>query len=116
MICTFDSSHAVFRKAFEERFGWEVIHVFSGPPRIGFTWRHWGKFTGTYKECKGNGEIIEMPGFTVGTVNDDLKLTRVENYYKPEDFLKCLEGKMSCDEQAQGKNLFGSGCPFHKSQ
>ena len=112
---TFDSSQDLFRNAFEEGFGWELLEVFSGPPKVAFLWRHWGKFTGEYKGRKGDGEVIEMYGFTVVTVNDDFKLTRVEIYFKPEGFLRCLEGKVSPDDEFQGKSLFGSCCPIHNA-
>ena len=112
---TFESSQALFRNAFEDGFGWEVLKIFSGPPKIAFTWRHWGKFTGEYKGRKGDGKILEMYGFCVAEVNADLKLTRVEVYFKPEGLLKCLEGKMSPSEVFQGKAFFGSCCPIHKT-
>ena len=34
-------------------FPWEVLEVFTGPPVVAFTWRHWGHFTGEYKGNKG---------------------------------------------------------------
>lgn len=111
---TFESSQGLFRNAFVKGFGWELLQVFSGPPKVGFTWRHWGEFTGEYKGRKGDGRIIEMYGFSVATVNEDLKLTRVEVYFKPEGMLKCFEGQMSSSELFQGKALFGSCCPIHK--
>ncbi len=111
---TFESSQDLFRNAFVKGFGWELLQVFSGPPKVAFTWRHWGEFTGEYKGRKGDGSVIEMYGFSVATVNDDLKLTRMEVYYKPEGLLKCLEGQMSPSEVFQGKAFFGSCCPIHK--
>jgi hypothetical protein len=38
------SSHDAFHDAFAA-FPWEVLDVFSGPPKVAFTWRHWAEFT-----------------------------------------------------------------------
>ena len=27
-------------------FPWELLEVFSGPPKVAFTWRHWGELLG----------------------------------------------------------------------
>ena len=45
----FEISHEIFRDAFSEGFPWEVLKVLRGPPEVIFTWRHWGKFVGTYR-------------------------------------------------------------------
>merc|ERR1719451_238049 len=42
---TSHETHETFRGAFAA-FPWEVLKVFSGPPRVAFSWRHWGHFTG----------------------------------------------------------------------
>ena len=66
---SFESSHHVFQGAFPDGFPWEVLDVFSGPPKVAFTWRHWGTFTGSYEGQRGKGEVIELYGFTVATVD-----------------------------------------------
>ena len=111
---TFESSHELFRKAFVGGFPWEVLEVFSKPPKIAFVWRHWGTFNGEYKGRKGTGEVIELYGFTIGTVTDDLKLIKVEIFYKPEGFLRALEGEISPSELLKGKAFLGSCCPIHQ--
>eukprot|EP00057_Strongylocentrotus_purpuratus_P000867 XP_001185320.1 PREDICTED: pathogen-related protein-like [Strongylocentrotus purpuratus] len=113
---TFETSHKVFRGAFEDGFPWEVLEVFSGPPKVAFTWRHWGTFTGTYEEQKGSGEVIEMYGFLIATVNDELKIQKLEVFVKTDGFLEALQGKLDPKELARGKDFIGSGCPFMQSQ
>jgi hypothetical protein len=54
---SFEESHSLFRNCFTAGFPWEVLKVLSGPPHVVFTWRHWGKNTGTYRGRKGNGEV-----------------------------------------------------------
>lgn len=113
---TFETSHKVFRGAFEDGFPWEVLEVFSGPPKVAFTWRHWGTFTGTYEEQKGSGEVIEMYGFLIATVNDELKIQKLEVFVKTDGFLEALQGTLDPKELARGKDFIGSGCPFMQSQ
>lgn len=113
---TFESSHATFCKAFTEGFPWEVLEVFSGPPKVAFTWRHWGVFNGEYKGRVGNKESIELYGFAIATVTEDLKIKKVEVFYKPEGFLKALEGKLSPSELLKGKPILGSCCPIHQEK
>lgn len=110
---SFESSHKTFRSAFVDGFAWEVLKVFSGPPKVAFMWRHWGAFTGEYKGRKGNGEVIEMYGFTIANVTDDLKITKLEVYFDPEGFLQALEGKLPPSELQKGKFMLGPCCPIY---
>ena len=112
---TFESSQVLFRSAFTEGFAWEVLEVFSGPPKVALTWRHWGRFSGEYKDRKGTGEMMEMYGFLIATVNEELQLTEIEVYFRPEGLLKVLDGKRSPSENLQGKALFGACCPLHQA-
>ena len=89
---TFDSSHDLFRNAFKNGFPLEVPQVFTGPPKVTFSWRHWGVFNGVYRERIGDNEKYEMFGFCEVTVTEQLKIQSIEVYYKPEEFLKALEG------------------------
>ncbi|CAE7506749.1 unnamed protein product [Symbiodinium sp. CCMP2592] len=84
--CSWDKSHEVFHHAFAA-FPWEVLECFSPPPRVSFSWRHWGNFTGTYEGHQGHGELIEMYGFAVAEVDDKLRLIDVDIYYKADSFL-----------------------------
>jgi hypothetical protein len=112
----FDSSHALFRNTFTDGFPWEVLQVFSGPPKVAFSWRHWAKFTGEYRGRKGTNEIIEMYGLAVVVVNQKLKIQNIEIFYKPEEFLEVLEGKRDENDLRHAKTIMGPGCPFMKQQ
>lgn len=112
---TFESSHGLFRKAMPKGFPWEVVQVFSGPPKVAFSWRHWGTFDGQYKDIKGEGQPIEFYGFAIATVNAELKITRVEVYTKYEGFLRAFQGNASQEEKVRGHELVGSGCPINHS-
>lgn len=74
----FDSSHHLFRDAFQHSFPWEVLDVFTGPPVLVFSWRHWGEFVGDYKGNKGEGQLLEMTGFACVSVTEELKITQIK--------------------------------------
>mmetsp|Transcript_33773 Transcript_33773/g.81877 ORF Transcript_33773/g.81877 Transcript_33773/m.81877 type:complete len:177 (+) Transcript_33773:529-1059(+) len=107
---TWEESHDKFHAAFAA-FPWEVLEVFSGPPKVAFTWRHWGTFTGEYDGNKGEGQLVEMFGFGTAVVNDKLQLKDVEIYYNAEQFINVLRGeKKPEDVNANWKS--NTGCPF----
>ncbi|GET36885.1 SnoaL-like polyketide cyclase [Microseira wollei] len=105
----FESSYSLFVNALPQGFVWEVIEVFSGPPNVTFKWRHWGNFTGKYKEYEPTGETIEIVGMSVARVSEDLKIESVEHFFDTNAFLeKLTAGK----KLATGEKL-ETGCPFH---
>lgn len=104
---SWEATHHSFKEAFAA-FPWEVLKVFSGPPLVGFSWRHWADFTGKYKGNKGNGERLNLYGFATASVNDDLQLETVNIYYNPEEFLEVLEGKKPAAVLEKAKSVFGN--------
>ncbi len=96
---TFESSGKLFHSAFPNGFLWEVIEVLSGPPKVMFKWRHWGTFTGPYKEYAPTGETVEICGVTIAEVTEDLKIVSMEHFFDNSAFLSDLT----------------KGCPFHKN-
>lgn len=111
---TWEQSHHMFHDAFAA-FPWELLEVFSGPPKVAFSWRHWAHFTGAYndKEGKheGNGELVELFGFGVAEVNDKLQLIDVEIYYDADSFLEVMQGKRPASDLARANTCMPSGCP-----
>ena len=91
---TFESSHKTFRGAFPDGFPWELLEVFSGPPKVAFSWRHWATFNGSYKDRKGQGEMVELFGFTIATLSADMKIKKLEIYQKFDKFLQELQGTL----------------------
>lgn len=43
----FSTSHQTFKRMMPT-FAWEVLEVYSGPPRVAFRWRHWGTMKNDY--------------------------------------------------------------------
>lgn len=111
----FDSSHHTFSTAFNEGFPWECLAVFSGPPAVVFSWRHWANFTGVYKcpqtgvDHHGEGELVEMFGLGRVTVDANLKICKIEIFYKPDEFLEVLQGVRDPGDLSQGNSLLGPG-------
>lgn len=106
---TFESSHGRFRYAFVEGFPWEVLEVFSGPPVVAFSWRHWAVFSGEYQGNKGDGQTVTMTGF--GTILlENMKVSKIDIYYKPDEFFEVLLGKRKVQEL--GETGAAHGCPL----
>jgi len=89
----------------------QVLEVFSGPPTVAFSWRHWANYTGTNEGHQGQGELVELFGFGVATVNDKLQLVDVDIYYKADEFLEVMHGKRPASDLAKAKCVMGPRCP-----
>ncbi len=87
---TFESSYNLFHTAFPQGFHWELIEVLAGPPNVIFKWRHWGTFTGAFKEHQPTGETIEIVGISLAKVTEDLKMESVEHFFDTNKFLTQL--------------------------
>ena len=85
----FEKSNKYFNSKFRTGFAWEVKKVFSGPPKVVFSWRHWAHM-GTKslsEEMQGKGKLIELEGFTRANFSDDGKLRDIEVFFDQEKFL-----------------------------
>ena len=71
-----------------------------------------GPFKGEFNGRKGQGENIELYGFTVATLSDNGKIVNVEAYAKMDPFLQALQGELAPSEIEKGKGLLGSCCPI----
>jgi hypothetical protein len=116
----FESSHHIFRDAFPGGFAWELLDLFSGPPKVGFSWRHWGKFEGSFKGNQGHGETLDMYGFGLVAVDANLKILSIEIFYRPEPFLEAMQGTIPISALENGRGGFPdffaaanvNSCPF----
>lgn len=87
---TFESSYNLFHTAFPDGFHWELVEVLSGPPNVVFKWRHWGNFSGPYKDYQSTGEMVEIVGLSIAKVTEDLKIESVEHFFDTHEFLAKL--------------------------
>mmetsp|Transcript_23501 Transcript_23501/g.32962 ORF Transcript_23501/g.32962 Transcript_23501/m.32962 type:complete len:223 (+) Transcript_23501:272-940(+) len=85
----FEESNEYFQKKFKTGFAWEVEKVFSGPPKVCFSWRHWAHLEteSLEEEQNGKGKLIELKGFTRANVTDEGKMMDIEVYFDQEKFL-----------------------------
>ena len=104
----FETSHDLFRNAFQKGFPWEVLRVFSGPPEVLLSWRHWGEFVGEYRGNEGRGETIEMYGLLRITLNEEMKIKLLEVFYDPDTFIEVMEGRRSPKELKDGVSILGN--------
>ncbi|MBE9010547.1 SnoaL-like polyketide cyclase [Pseudanabaenaceae cyanobacterium LEGE 13415] len=109
----FETSANLFHTAFPKGFVWELIEVLSGPPHVTFKWRHWGTFTGRYKDFEPTGETVEIVGLSIARVSDDLKIESLEHYFDTNAFLEKLTQGGKAQRNGQVK---ASGCPFHNAE
>ncbi|KAK3304778.1 uncharacterized protein B0T15DRAFT_537571 [Chaetomium strumarium] len=104
MRSSFDDSHKTFKRMMPS-FAWEVLEVYSGPPKVAFRWRHWGvmkeDYTGVNSKgekvtIKAHGGPIEIEGVTVGEVNDQLQLRKVDVFFDPMQLFRQMvpDGEM----------------------
>ncbi|KZF23613.1 hypothetical protein L228DRAFT_120694 [Xylona heveae TC161] len=92
----FTTSHKTFKRMMPT-FAWEVLEVYSGPPRVAFKWRHWGTMKNDYVgfnnkgekvTVKAHGGPIDIEGITVAKVTDDLKVQNLETWFDPMDMFR----------------------------
>lgn len=86
----FDSSYQLFHNAFPEGFHWELLEVVAPPPNVVFKWRHWGNFKGNYKDFSPTGKMIEIIGLSIASLDENLKIEKVEHYFDTGEFLQAL--------------------------
>jgi len=90
-----EEANSFWSNVFTEGFAWECLEVYSGPPKVVFKWRHFGKYSGSYQDKEGNkykgdGRMFELLGTCVATVNANAKIEELEIFYNPDDMINPL--------------------------
>ena len=52
-------------------------------------------------------DTVEMFGLLRATVNEELKIQKLEVFYDPDTFLGVLEGSIEKERSSQGRNVSG---------
>jgi hypothetical protein len=96
---SFEESHLAFKRSLGEGFAWEVLEVYSGPPSVTFTWRHFGRMT-DYFSCPGlsgivykvdpTNRMIKLFGMCKATVNDQFQIQDLQVFYDPNQLFTQL--------------------------
>ena len=95
----FEESHVAFKRSFGEGFAWEVLEVYSGPPTVTFSWRHFGRMT-DYFSCRGlsglvykvdpTNKMIKLFGMCKVTVNEQYQIQDLQIFYDPNQLFAQL--------------------------
>ena len=68
---------------------------------------------GKFQENVGHDEQLEMYGLARVTVNEELKIQKIEVFYDPETFIKACEGRLKPTELKGARSLIGdTDCPY----
>jgi hypothetical protein len=96
---SFEESHLAFKRSLGEGFAWEVLEVYSGPPKVTFTWRHFGRMT-DYFSCPGlsglvykvdpTNRMIKLYGMCKATVNEQFQIQDLQVFYDPNQLFAQL--------------------------
>ena len=93
---TFESADKMFNNAFNETgFAWEVIKVYSGPPDVTFTFRHFGRHTGDYVDSDGqvfkpSGKMVVFTGTAIANVDENLVIKSIRLFWDRLNFINQL--------------------------
>ncbi|KAI1133976.1 hypothetical protein F5Y05DRAFT_417641 [Hypoxylon sp. FL0543] len=95
----FAASHKTFKRMMPA-FAWEVLEVHSGPPVVSFKWRHWGEMKNDYVgrnsvgekvTVKANGQLIDIQGVTVATLNSNFQVTGLKTYFDSNEMFRQID-------------------------
>ncbi|KEQ84408.1 hypothetical protein M438DRAFT_405636 [Aureobasidium pullulans EXF-150] len=109
----FASSHKTFKRMMPT-FAWEVLEVYSGPPKVAFKWRHWGTMKNDYVgfndkgekvTAKAHGGAIDITGITVATVDDAVRLQEVNTYFDPIEMFRQIAPNGIVNKQVVDKRI-----------
>ncbi|XP_019174364.1 PREDICTED: pathogen-related protein-like [Ipomoea nil] len=112
---TADSSQLVFRTAFRRGFAIEVLQVYSGPPKIVYSFRHWGYMEGPFKGYAPTGEIAQFFGMGIFEIDEESnKIVKAEMFFDGGELLGGLvKGGSSHDHEIATTQ---TSCPFMASK
>ncbi|KAK1323305.1 hypothetical protein QJS10_CPA02g00715 [Acorus calamus] len=84
---TAKSSNDTFTTMFPCGFALEILHVYTGPPEIVYKFRHWGYMEGPFKGRPPSGDLVELIGLAIFTVDEAMRIKKVEFFYDRGEFL-----------------------------
>ncbi|OQO02296.1 hypothetical protein B0A48_11850 [Cryoendolithus antarcticus] len=109
----FASSHKTFKRMMPT-FAWEVLEVYSGPPKVAFKWRHWGVMKNDYVgfndkgdkvTAKAHGGPIDIEGVTVASVDDAVRLQSVETWFDPLEMFRQIAPKGIVNKEVMNRKV-----------
>ncbi|KAI5370140.1 Putative NTF2-like domain superfamily protein [Septoria linicola] len=109
----FASSHKTFKRMMPT-FAWEVLEVYSGPPRVAFRWRHWGVMKNDYVgfndkgekvTAKAHGGLIDIEGVTVAEVDDKVRLQVIQTWMDPLEMFRQIAPQGVVNKQTMNRKV-----------
>ncbi|KAF7185161.1 Pathogen-related protein [Pseudocercospora fuligena] len=109
----FASSHKTFKRMMPT-FAWEVLEVYSGPPRVAFRWRHWGVMKNDYVgfndkgqkvTAKAHGGQIDIEGVTVAEVDDKVRLQAIQTWMDPLEMFRQIAPHGVVNKEVMNRNV-----------
>ncbi|XP_021819988.1 pathogen-related protein-like isoform X2 [Prunus avium] len=104
--------YKAFTTTFPRGFALEVLQVYSGPPEIVYKFRHWGYMEGPFQGHAPTGELVEVYGMSIFTVDENNKIVKVEFFYDPGQL---LGGLLKGEKLGTSSQETASSCPVLKS-
>jgi hypothetical protein len=77
-----------------------VLSVYTSPPSVFFSWRHWGEMTGTFNGIPGEGREVNLLGLCRATVDENIKVRKLEVFMDVDNFLRACKGELD-EEMAE---------------
>ncbi|KAF8404387.1 hypothetical protein HHK36_009270 [Tetracentron sinense] len=108
---TSESSHRIFTTTFPRGFALEILQVYSGPPVIVYKFRHWAFMEGPFKSHAPTGEMVEFYGIGIFTVDESMRVEKVEFFYDADELIGSLIKGPSIDG-SEASATSSLGCPF----
>eukprot|EP00262_Sarcandra_glabra_P021676 TRINITY_DN9283_c0_g1_i7.p1 TRINITY_DN9283_c0_g1~~TRINITY_DN9283_c0_g1_i7.p1 ORF type:complete len:244 (+),score=45.36 TRINITY_DN9283_c0_g1_i7:140-871(+) len=106
------SSHKIFTTTFPRGFAFEIIQVYSGPPVIVYKFRHWAFMEGPFKGHPPTGEMVEFYGIGIVTVDESIKVEKVEFFYDPGELIGGLLNGSPSAHGTEASETSSLNCPF----
>ncbi|KAK4996224.1 hypothetical protein LTR66_004115 [Elasticomyces elasticus] len=115
----FATSHKTFKRMMPT-FAWEVLEVYSGPPKVSFRWRHWGTMKNDYVgfndkgekvTAKAHGGPIDIQGVTVAQVDDKVRLQSVHTWFDPLEMFRQIAPNGVVNKEIVSKRVDSGAVP-----
>ncbi|KAF8404386.1 hypothetical protein HHK36_009269 [Tetracentron sinense] len=105
------SSQQIFSTTFPRGFAIEILQVYSGPPVIVYKFRHWTFMEGPFKGHAPTGEMVQLFGIGIFTVDESMRIEKLELFYDPDNLIASLLKGPSIDG-SEASATSSLGCPF----
>lgn len=112
---TLETAQTAFLTTFPRGFAIEILEVYSAvAPKIAYKFRHWSFMEGPFQGHAPTGELVEIFGIGIFTVDESMRVEKVEFFYDGGELIaQLLKGPLidGFDACKDGSDS-GTSCPF----